>query len=161
MNLQTWERWQTLSHPSCNRGRTVNDYKYEEINIGHRESFSVTVTSEMMDSFRAVTQDINPLHNDEEYARSKGHKGRVVYGMLTGSLLSTLAGVYLPGKNSLIHEVKIKFSNPVYIGDELTVEGEVTEKHDVYSLIIIKVTIRNQAGEKVCRAGMQVGVSQE
>ena len=71
-------------------------------------------------------------------------------------MLSTLAGVYLPGKRSLIQEVKIKFAKPVYIGDELTVEGEVDEKHDAYSLIMIKVTIRNQDGVKVCRAKMQV-----
>ena len=136
----------------------MNNYKYEEIEVGHKESFSVTVTEEMMDSVCRITGDINPLHNDQEYAVSKGHKGRVVYGMLTGSLFSTLAGVYLPGEKSLIHEVKIKFANPVYIGDTLTVEGEVTEKHDVYSLIIVKVTIRDGNGKKVCRGTMQVGV---
>ena len=137
----------------------MNEYKYEEIEVGQKESFTVTVTEDMMSSFRAVTGDINPLHNDEDYAVSKGHPGRVVYGMLTASLLSTLAGVYLPGKNSLIHEVKIKFSKPVYIGDTLTTEGLVEEKHDIYSLIVLKVSIRNQKGDKVCKAVMQVGVA--
>ncbi len=136
----------------------MNEYKYEEIDIGHTERFTVTVTENMMSSFCAITGDINPLHNDEDYAVSKGHPGKVVYGMLTASLLSTLAGVYLPGKNSLIHEVKIKFSKPVYIGDTLTVEGVVQEKHDVYSLIVLKVSICNQKGDKVCKATMQVGV---
>lgn len=137
----------------------MNDLSYEEIKVGHKESFSVTVTEEMMDKFLAITGDVNPLHNDEDYAKSAGHPGRVVYGMLSASLLSTLAGVYLPGKRSLIHEVKIKFAKPVYIGDTLTVEGTVEEKHDVYSLLMLKVTVRNQSGDKVCRAKMQVGVS--
>ncbi|MBQ6128385.1 MAG: MaoC family dehydratase [Lachnospiraceae bacterium] len=137
----------------------MNDLSYEEIEVGHKESFSVTVTEEMMDKFLAITGDVNPLHNDEDYARSAGHPGRVVYGMLSASLLSTLAGVYLPGKRSLIHEVKIKFAKPVYIGDTLTVEGTVEEKHDVYSLLVLKVTVRNQSGDKVCRAKMQVAVS--
>lgn len=137
----------------------MNDYTYEEITAGQKESFTVTVTEDMMDKFRAITGDDNPLHNDEDYARSEGHPGRVVYGMLSASLLSTLAGVYLPGKRSLIHEVKIKFAKPVYIGDTLTVEGTVEEKHDVYSLLVLKVTVRNQSGDKVCRAKMQVAVS--
>ncbi len=137
----------------------MNDYTYEEITAGQKESFTVTVTEDMMDKFRAITGDDNPLHNDEDYARLEGHPGRVVYGMLSASLLSTLAGVYLPGKRSLIHEVKIKFAKPVYIGDALTVEGVVDEKHDVYSLLVLKVTIRNQSGEKVCRGAMQVSVS--
>ena len=137
----------------------MNEYTYEEIEIGHKESFTITVTDEMMASFRGITGDVNPLHNDGEYARSQGHPGRVAFGMLTGSFLSTLAGVYLPGKRSLIHEVKIKFAKPVYIGDSLTVEGIVEEKNDTYSLLMIKATIRNQNGEKVCRAKMQVAVS--
>ena len=136
----------------------MNEYRYEDIETGHKESFTVSVTEDMMKSFCDMTGDINPLHSDEDYAKSKGHPGRVAYGMLTASLLSTLAGVYLPGRNSLIHEVKLKFAKPVYIGDTLTVEGVVEEKHDVYSLLVIKATIRNQNGDKVCRAKMQVGV---
>ncbi|MBO4266101.1 MAG: MaoC family dehydratase [Lachnospiraceae bacterium] len=136
----------------------MNEYTYEEIEMGQKESFSVTVTDEMMKSFLDITGDINPLHNDREYAISKGHPDRVVYGMLTGSMLSTLAGVYLPGKRSLIQEVKLKFAKPVYVGDTLTVEGVVEEKHDAYSLIILKVTMRNQNGDKVCRARMQISV---
>lgn len=136
----------------------MNEYKYDEIEIGHKESFTVTVTEEMMEKFRDITGDINPLHNDEGYAKSLGHPAKVVYGLLTGSLLSTLAGVYLPGKRSLIQEVKLKFARPVYIGDTLTVEGVVEEKNDTYSLLMLKVTIRNQSGEKVCRAKMQIGV---
>ncbi len=134
----------------------MNEYRYEDIETGHKESFTVSITEDMMKSFCDITGDINPLHNDEDYAKSKGHPGRVAYGMLTASLLSTLAGVYLPGRNSLIHEVKLKFAKPVYIGDTLTVEGVVEEKHDVYSLLVIKATKRNQNGDKVCRAKMQV-----
>lgn len=136
----------------------MNDYSYEEIEIGHKESFTVTITEEMMQKFLEITGDINPLHNDGDYAVSKGHSGKVVYGMLTGSFLSTLAGVYLPGKRSLIHEVTIKCAKPVYIGDTLTIEGKVDEKNDTFSLLVIKVSMKNQNGEKVCRATMQVGV---
>lgn len=136
----------------------MNDYSYEEIKTGQKESFSVTVTEEMMDKFRDITGDVNPLHNDEDHAKALGHPGRVVYGMLTGSLLSTLAGVYLPGKRSLIHEVTIKFAKPVYIGDTITVEGVVEEKNDTYSLLMLKVAMKNQAGVRVCRATMRVGV---
>ena len=135
----------------------MNDYRFEDIGIGQKESFSVTVTEDMMSAFCGMTGDINPLHNDEEYAKASGHPGRVVYGMLTASMLSTLAGVYLPGESSLIHEVKIKFSKPVYIGDVLTIEGIVEEKHDIYSVIVVKVTIRNQKDVKVCRATMNIG----
>lgn len=136
----------------------MNNYTYEEIEIGQKESFSVTITKEMLESFRAITGDTNPLHNDEAYAIEKGHPGVVAYGMLTASFLSTLAGVYLPGQRSLIHEVNIKMERPVYVGDTITIEGTVKEKNDTFSFIVVKVLMRNQKGEKVLKAQMQIGV---
>lgn len=136
----------------------MNNYTYEEIEIGQKESFSVTITKEMLDSFKAITGDVNPLHNETEYAIEKDHPGVVAYGMLTASFLSTLAGVYLPGKRSLIHEVNIKMERPVYVGDTITIEGTVKEKNDTFSFIIVKVLMRNQDGGKVLKAQMQIGV---
>ena len=136
----------------------MNTYTYEEIEIGHRETFTVTVTEADMDKVREITGDVNPLHKDADYAKDHGHKDRVVFGMLTASYLSTLAGVYLPGERSLIHSVDVKFEGAVYPGDELTVEGTVSEKNDTFNLIVIKVIIRNKDGKKVCKAKMQVGV---
>lgn len=138
----------------------MNCYTYEEIEIGQKESFGVTITEEMMDSFRTISGDVNPLHNDDDYATAKGHPSKVVFGMLTASLLSTLAGVYLPGKNSLIHETDIKLENPVYPGDTVNVEGTVKEKNDTFRFIIVKVVMRNQDGKKVLKATMQIGVEE-
>ncbi len=136
----------------------MNTYTYGQIEVGQKESFKVTVTEADMDKFREITGDINPLHKDAGYAKEHGHRDRVVFGMLTASYLSTMAGVYLPGERSLIHSVKTKFSGAVYPGDELTVEGTVTEKNDTFELIILKVVIRNQSGDKVCKAEMQIGI---
>ena len=137
----------------------MNHYSYDEIDIGHREAFEIDITEQMLDGFRDITGDLNPLHSDAGYARAEGYEDRVAYGMLTASFMSTLAGVYLPGERSLIHSVKTKFSGAVYPGDELTVEGTVTEKNDTFELIIVKVLIRNQNGDKVCKAEMQVGIT--
>ena len=136
----------------------MNTYTYDQIEVGHKESFTVTVTEEDMDRFREITGDVNPLHRDPGYAKDHGHPDRVVFGMLTASYLSTLAGVYLPGEHSLIHSVDTKFEGAVYPGDELTIEGTVTEKNDIFSLIVLKVIIRNGAGKKVCKAKMQIGI---
>ncbi len=139
----------------------MNTYTYDEIAIGQKESFEVTVTEEMLSSFRMITGDDNPLHKDASYAKEKGYTDRVAYGMLTASFLSTLAGVYLPGERSLIQEVSLKFSSPVYPNDVLTIEGEVEEKNDTYQLIFVKVLIRNQDKKKVLKAKMQIGVANE
>lgn len=136
----------------------MNKYTYEELTIGKEESFKVKITEEMMNNFLSITSDTNPLHNDKSYAMDRGFNGRVVYGMLTASFLSTLAGVYLPGEKSLIHTVETEFAKPVFIGDELTIKGVVKEKNDNFRLVWLKVVITNDKGEKVCRAKMRIGL---
>lgn len=140
--------------------KNMNQYKFEDIISGMEESFTIQITEEMMDSFLKITGDVNPLHNDEDYAREKGFSSRVVYGMLTASFLSTLAGVFLPGKYCLIHGIEAEFPKPVYIGDILTVTGTVAEKDERFREFKLRVVIRNERREKVCRAKMRLGVKE-
>ncbi len=136
----------------------MKEYQLEDIKVGMEESFQATITEEMMKKFLDITGDVNPLHNDEEFARDKNHQGRVVYGMLTASFISTLGGVYLPGKNCLIQGVEVKFKKPVYIGDTLTITGVVDEVHESVRQIVIKVTIKNQNGKVVSKGVLRAGV---
>ncbi len=136
----------------------MNEYSYDEIEVGLTKSFTVTITEEDQAAFRKITGDENPLHKGDAFAIERGYREHVVFGMLTASYYSTLAGVYLPGERSLIHSVETKFLKPVYVGDTLTIEGKVVEKNDTYHLIQVKATIRNQDGEKVSKANMQIGL---
>ena len=96
----------------------MNEYTIQDIQIGMRAEFEKTITVEMEDAFRQISGDVNPLHYDDEYANEVGggrFSSHVTFGMLTASLYSTLAGVYLPGKYSLIHSLEdLKFLKPVY-----------------------------------------------
>ena len=137
----------------------MNEYLYDQIEIGMSESFMSSVTMEMEDSFRVITGDMNPLHRDDDFARDVGNgkfKGHVAFGMLTASLYSTIAGVYMPGKYSLIHSMDIKFQKPVYAGDLLKVTGTVVNKQDGLKLIELKVNITNQENKCVSKANMKV-----
>lgn len=136
----------------------VKQYTYEQLAVGHRESFCVTLTEEMLQAFGQISGDCNPLHNDSVYAQNKGYKDKVVYGMLTASFLSALAGVWLPGERSLIHRVEVEFPKPVYVGDVLTIEGVIKEKNDSFRTLELKVIAKNQNGDKVLRGKMRVQV---
>lgn len=137
----------------------MNHYTLAEMVPGLTESFTVTVTAEMMDAFAAITGDVSPIHMDDAYAQSRGYPGRVVYGMLGGSLFSTLAGVYLPGEHCLLHGVECRFAKPIFIGDTLTVTGTVTGVSEVGSEAEIKAAITNQHGKKVTRGVIKAGLA--
>lgn len=139
----------------------MNEYKYEDIFKGQIEEFTFEITEEKMQQFCSISGDNNPLHTDLNYAKAKGYNEVVVYGLLTTSALSTLAGVYLPGKYSLIHSVEISYAKPVFVSSSpLKIRGEVIEKDDRFSRITVKVSIFDKNGVKVCRGVMQVGVLQ-
>ena len=138
----------------------MNHYRLADLTPGVTESFTVTITEEMMAQFYAITGDNSPIHMDADYAAGRGYPGRVVYGMLGASFLSTLAGVYLPGEHCLLHGVDLKFAKPIFIGDTLTITGVVDEVNDTFREIIIKASIVNQDGKKVTRAAIRAGVAQ-
>ena len=137
----------------------MNHYTLAEMTPGLTESFTVTVTEEMMQAFERLTGDCSPIHVDENYAKARGYGGRVVYGMLGASFFSTLAGVYLPGEHCLLHGVECKFARPVFIGDTLTVTGTVLRVSEAVAEAEIKAVITNQDGKKVTRGVIKAGLA--
>ena len=138
----------------------MNEYRFEDLYIGQEEVFSVTVTEEMMKMFLDISGDTNPLHNDSEFAISQGYQDKVVYGLLTTSLISKLVGVLLPGKYCLLQGIEVKYSKPVYAGDVLFVKGIVEELHESVQRAVIKVIIANQDEKKVVKGKAEVGFLQ-
>jgi len=139
----------------------MNEYKFSDIEIGLEESFEVKIDTSMMDKFLDISNDINPLHVDSNYAKKKGFPNRVVYGLLTSSFYSTLVGVYLPGKYCILQGIDIQFSKPVYIGDALKISGKVSYINEAYKQIEIKAFITNQNNKKVSKATIKTGVLDE
>lgn len=137
----------------------MNHYTLAEMTPGLTESFTVTVTEEMMQAFERLTGDCSPIHVDENYAKARGYGGRVVYGMLGASFFSTLAGVYLPGEHCLLHGIECKFARPVFIGDTLTVTGTVVNVSEAVAEAEIKAVITNQDGKKVTRGVIKAGLA--
>lgn len=143
----------------------MNLYTFDEITAysDQREAadtaeFEVVVTDAMMQKFYEICGDQNPMHTDALYACENGYKDRLVYGMLTASFYSTLAGVYLPGKYCVLQKVESSFHRPVYIGDRLTIWGRVKDKRESVRRITVEALIRNQNGEKVSKALIYAGV---
>lgn len=136
----------------------MNEYILEQLTPGVKEQFTVTITENMQKTFTTMTGDVNPLHTDSTYASEAGYRDKVVYGMLTSSFYSTLAGCYLPGKYCVFQELNLSFANPVYIGDTLTISGIVDKVYPELKRVKIKVRITNQDGKTVSRGNIVTGV---
>jgi acyl dehydratase len=127
---------------------SLNEYSYDDIFIGQKESFMIKITESMVQTFGNFSGDLNPLHMDTKFAKSSSFKKRIVHGMLLSTFFSQLVGMYLPGKNALYFSQTLNFRSPCYIDDEIEVVGEVTEKSDSTKMITVTTSIFNKS--KIC-----------
>lgn len=122
---------------------------YEDIQVGDQAVFSKTITDFDIYQFAGLTGDFNPMHIDNEFAKETFFKERIAHGLLTGSFISTVLGMKLPGPNSIYLSQTFKFVAPVKIGDTVKAVVEVIEKRDDKRIIKLKTLVMNQRQEIV------------
>lgn len=122
---------------------------YEDIQIGDTAVFSKTITDYDIYQFAGLTGDFNPMHIDNEFAKGTFFKERIAHGLLTGSFVSTVLGMKLPGPNSIYLSQNFKFVAPVKIGDTVKATVEVVEKRDDKKIIKLNTKVFNQRMEIV------------
>lgn len=134
----------------------MNHYSFDEIEIGTSATFETEITDNQMAMFAQISGDLNPMHIDSKYAKEHGFADKIVYGMLASSFYSTLVGMYLPGEKCLLNRCDVDYRKPVYVGDKLTVFGEVIDKRNATRRIKIKGKMVNQEGVTVNTAEITV-----
>ena len=119
------------------------------LKVGDHASLKRTISAADIQAFAEVSLDHNPLHLDEEYAAGTLFKQRIAHGMLGASMFSALIAHQLPGLGSIYLSQTLKFTRPVFIGDELTATLEVVELRQDKPICTLKTTCTNQKGEVV------------
>ena len=108
----------------------TDGYKYEDLEIGMAHETVHTITEADIEAFADVSGDRNPLHMDDDYAKTTIFGQRIAHGALTASYISGILGNNLPGPGSIFVGLSMRFKRPVYIGSVVTVRAEVAEKQD-------------------------------
>ncbi len=126
------------------RDIVIKDLSFAEIQIGDTAEMSRTITAAMVDAFAETTGDYNPVHVDEEFAKTTMFKERIAHGMLSASLVSAVLGTRLPGMNTVYLKQELTFKRPVKIGDTITATVEVLEKNEKRSWLTLRTTVKNQ-----------------
>ena len=127
----------------------LSEYSLNEIEIGFKKNFQVTITEPMLNDFAKLSGDYNPLHMNEEYASSTSFKKRVCSGMFLATFFSRLVGMYLPGKHALHISQSLNFVNPCFLGEKITVEGDVIDKSIATKIITLKTTITDKPNKRI------------
>lgn len=122
---------------------------YDEISIGDSASFTKTMSETDIYLFAGITGDLNPAHVDAVSAADGMFKQRIAHGMLSGSFISTVLAMKLPGPGTIYLGQELSFRGPVFIGDTITARVECTEKLEQRKWLKFKTTVTNQGGKLV------------
>ena len=136
----------------------MNDFKWDELKIGMQAQFDVVLTADMPKAFALLSGDVNRLHSDADFAQRLGYPDQVVFGMLIAAFYSQLVGVHLPGAMVLLHGIDVDFNAPSFVGDKLTISGEIVFLNEAYRRIELKARVRNQAGKLISKATIRTGL---
>lgn len=95
--------------------------------VGQTAEFERTITDEDVRKFAEVTGDFNPLHMDDEYAKTTVFGQRIAHGMIGAGIISGGLATHLPGLGTTYLGQELTFKNPVYIGETLHVTLKIEE----------------------------------
>ncbi len=101
-------------------------HSFEDLFVGQSASREHEITDQDIRAFADVSGDHNPVHLDEEFAKTTAFKGRIAHGMLSGAFISALIASELPGPGSIYISQSMSFKRPVRIGDKLVTTVTVT-----------------------------------
>ena len=100
-------------------------YFFEDLAIGMSADFRRVIGDAEMRLFADLTGDTNPLHFDDEFAERSRFGGRIVHGMCTAALISTVIGTRMPGPGCIYLSQSLRFTAPVRPGDEVVARAVV------------------------------------
>ncbi len=126
-------------------------YNIRDLKVGMSDSMSKTVTEADIVLYSGITGDFNPIHVDEEYAKTTVFKGRIAHGMVSAGFISAVLAMKLPGPGSIYLGQTLQFKAPVRIGDTVTTTVTVTEIKLDKKIIIFETTCT--IGDKVVVTG--------
>lgn len=118
--------------------------------IGFKATETVRITDKMVRQFAEMSGDFNPLHLDDNYAATTRFKKRIAHGMILGALISRFLNEKI-GAGGVYLAQTLKFTNPVYIDDEITFELEVTKLHKTRGLGTIDTIAKKANGDIVMK----------
>ncbi len=132
----------------ANRGLTFDQFDLGDVFV----SPGRTVTEADVVAFAGLSGDFNPLHTDEEFAKTTPFSGRIAHGMLIAAMatgMSNWTGVFEGTTLALIEQV-IQYKHPTRFGDTVHLELKVLEKKESSKpnrgIVIFDTRVLNQTG---------------
>src|SRR5579862_4129597 len=99
--------------------------------------------------YAGASGDFNPIHIDEDFARSVGLPGRILHGLWTMAQVAR-AHTEAAGGPERLRRLSVQFRGMGRMGEEIVVSGTVRELRDGVAVVESQAV---QAGKRIIRGG--------
>jgi acyl dehydratase len=123
--------------------------------VGHSRKYHYVITQEMIQKFAEVTGDYNPIHVDEAYAKTTKFGKCIAHGMLMGGFFSRCL-VETFGGNGIYLGQDMKFTNPIYVGDEIEVSMTLIALRKEKGIGTVETLAKRKSNGDICVKGQAV-----
>lgn len=103
-----------------------------------------------LDEYGDLTGDRNPIFRDDDEARTRGFKGRIVPWPLLAGMFSDLLGTRLPGRGTGWMKQQLRYLCAAYPGEKLTATVSVTRLRADKELVNLATRIRAGDDRVIC-----------
>jgi len=113
------------------------------------KSVKKVITKEMVLNYANTSGDHNPIHIDDDYAKSTDFKGTIVHGMFLISSISEMLIKNIGENWAKSGKLKIKFKNPLGVGEEIITQGKISKivKDNNGTLVTCEVMCSDNSGK--------------
>jgi acyl dehydratase len=120
--------------------------------VNQGDSFELSVTPDRYVTIRyaGASGDFNPIHLDEEFARSVGLPGRILHGLWTMAQVAR-AHTDAAGGPEKLRRLSVEFRGMGRLGEEVVVTGTVKAVDDGTATVESEAV---QAGHRIIRNGV-------
>src|SRR6476659_116740 len=132
--------------------------RIDDFEVGQHVTFTKTFTEDDLRRFIEITGDVNPLHVDDEFAARTPFGRRVLHGMLTASIFSTMVGMLLPGTGAIYRSQTLTFLLPVHLDESATAHFLVRSIDRAKHRLEIDAGIENESGQHVIEGTREAGL---
>jgi 3-hydroxybutyryl-CoA dehydratase len=118
-----------------------------DLKIGDKFSTSKQITDAVVRAFADLSGDYNPIHIDEEFAKTTQFGRRIAHGMISGALISAVLGYEFKERRVVYLSQTLKFVQPVFIDDTVTATATVKSIREDKPIVTLETVCSNQNGE--------------
>ena len=121
------------------------------LQIGDKFSTSKQITDQVVRSFAELSGDFNPIHLDDEFAKTTQFGRRIAHGMISGALISAVLGYEFKERRVVYLSQTLKFVAPVFIDDTVTATATVTNIRADKPIVTLETVCTKETGETVVK----------